>query len=544
MPAMNALAKTTRIAKATALCLCLLLLAEESNAFLSQSPFTTQTTCRSEFIARLPSSFSGHTMKNSVKGPSSENTEPAKEESDRPFVMQPLKVKGPLENATFQGKTLNNSAREESDPDSLKANESAKAINVAAFEATESEHSDTESNIVTIAEDAEQANGALPAVENAQGHDLSDVEDSHETDETQTKKSENSELWTQAKAIATPFYEYIKADPNRSERASDRERVGALFQEFFPHDNTRLEALVMLTLRQSKLIRTKRYGNKVIVSFAQSAPGDFSFGREHQDVRERKEETIKEGMLASEDDPKLSSFDSVQLEEESSSFVEAKETLVDRSFDAAKVDSASKNASRPSSGFRDKTEAETAPTLEMKNMSMNVVKLGEASHVLLTPAMERFGDSPEPLFEYPQNELEGSSPPIMEGKGTLKDDLSIDSDDTVDAQCETAVEEMPEQAWEVPFETKDESEKEATAKAKEATALIEKAEASESAVPVVVLESESLKDQEQPEKESLELKVEAGFFFGKKMSNLDESTVIQRMRERKEARQEREANKK
>lgn len=64
--------------------------------------------------------------------------------------MQTLNVKGPLENATFQQKTLNNSAREESDLDSLKANESAKAIDVAAFEATESDHGDTESNIVTI----------------------------------------------------------------------------------------------------------------------------------------------------------------------------------------------------------------------------------------------------------------------------------------------------------------------------------------------------------------------------------------------------------
>lgn len=72
-----------------------------------------------------------------------------------------------------------------------------------------------------------------------------------------------------------------------------------------------------------------------------------------------------------------------------------------------------------SSRSRDKKEAVTAPTLEMKNMSMNANKLGEESHVLLTPAMETFDDSPEPLFEYPQNELEGSSPSIMEGKGNL-----------------------------------------------------------------------------------------------------------------------------
>jgi hypothetical protein len=425
----------------------------------------------------------------------------------------------------------------------LKANKNVSAMDTAAFAATESEPGDnSESNTVIIAHVAEQSNDALPAVENAKDSgQIFGVEDRQKADENETKQSKNRELWIQAKAIATPFYEYIKADPERSERASDRDKVGALFQEFFPHDNPRLEALVMLTLRQSKLARTKRYGDKVLVTFAQRAPGDFSLGEESQDIREQIEETSKKGIAVSANDLKLSSFDSGELEEESSSFVEAKDTSVDRSFDAAQVDGTLEDALRPSSKSQVEKELETVPNLEMKKMSANAKQLCEESNVLLTPTMEGLENSPESLFGSPRDELGGKSPPIIEAKSTLKDDLLIDSEDTVDAQRKPAVEEMPEHAWVVPFKTEDEPEDTTTIS-------MDKTEVSDLAMPVVVLENKSTEDEEQPEKESPELKVEtgkkAGFFFGNTMSTLDESTVIQRIKERREARQQLETNSK
>jgi hypothetical protein len=120
------------------------------------------------------------------------------------------------------------------------------------------------------------------------------------------KKGKRSKTRSQANAIAIPFYEYIKADPIRLARASDRDQVTALFQDFFPHDNPLLEGFVMLTLRQRKLVRSKRYGNKVIVTYSQGEPGNFPPQDERQDARARVlqhmevEESNKEGVSISE----------------------------------------------------------------------------------------------------------------------------------------------------------------------------------------------------------------------------------------------------
>lgn len=98
-----------------------------------------------------------------------------------------------------------------------------------------------------------------------------------------SKKNQASREWQVAKSVAVSFYEYIQEDANRLERASDREELGVVFREFCESINVdtnsnlhRMESLVLIMLRQKKLIKTRRYGDKVIVSFAQGEPGDFA----------------------------------------------------------------------------------------------------------------------------------------------------------------------------------------------------------------------------------------------------------------------------
>ena len=62
--------------------------------------------------------------------------------------------------------------------------------------------------------------------------------------------------------------------------------MSALFRDFVStchinvivsdKDNRRLESLVVRMLRKKKLMTSNRYGDKVVVTFAQNEPGDFS----------------------------------------------------------------------------------------------------------------------------------------------------------------------------------------------------------------------------------------------------------------------------
>lgn len=121
--------------------------------------------------------------------------------------------------------------------------------------------------------------------------------------ETTTKKSRKSNENKLAEDLAVPFYNYIKEDPTRLERASDRDEVSTLFREYYPSGSRRLEVIVMLRLREKKLVRSKRYGDKVVVTFAQEEPGDFPA---QSDAKERvlknrmEQEENKHGVVVSE----------------------------------------------------------------------------------------------------------------------------------------------------------------------------------------------------------------------------------------------------
>jgi len=127
-------------------------------------------------------------------------------------------------------------------------------------------------------------------------------------------KPKTSNKWNQlAKDLVVPFYEYVKEEPDRLERASDREEVGLLFREYCqsndaidnisPSRNRRLESLVLMMMRKQKLMRSKRYGDKVVVAFAKEEPGDFA---DESEARERvlhkmeKQSENKNGVVVSE----------------------------------------------------------------------------------------------------------------------------------------------------------------------------------------------------------------------------------------------------
>ena len=114
-----------------------------------------------------------------------------------------------------------------------------------------------------------------------------------------SKQNQKSREWQVAKDVAVSFYDYIQEDSTRLERASDREEVGILFREFCETTNVdtdsnlyRLESLVLIMLRQKKLIKSRRYGDKVVVSFAQGGePGNFAL---ETNAKDRVLQTLKE----------------------------------------------------------------------------------------------------------------------------------------------------------------------------------------------------------------------------------------------------------
>jgi hypothetical protein len=607
--------------------LLLTLLAQTSNAFCRQRPFLAT---RTRGFARLlwqvkkedddpkAPSFSDYTMKSNDKGPSDNaaRRETTKEESDPPsFVMQNLQVKGPLENAHATAKevTLNESTTEEREPDSGNANESINEIDMAVFEATESEqqHGDNESNNgVTIAEEVEQVNATLSAVKNAQGDDdLVDVEDAQEADETSSVVAKAGVELGKDTIPILPQSKVVDAAAN-IEVDCDQGHGTVTTKEEVELTNTVLgdDDLLVDVEDKNEVYETSSVVSKAKVKLGKDAipfpesamvdatanikvdsdqdPGTVTFAEEVElttnlqenasidvDVKQDADETTSsvvaeakaefvqdaidaavnpevdsgEALLATsaaaakdalEDDPKLS-VDSASMEKDSSLLEQEKDMLKDSLFDFAGDKGTLEEDPTVSLDSKDEKEAETAPVVEMKDMPTSAIKTNDKLDDSIVRAIETLEDAPESPFDSPQDELEMDSFPIVDMKST-SEDLLIDSEDKADAQRKPAVKEIPEHAPEVPFKVKDESET-------EATALVEKVEASESTMPVVVLENETPEDEEQPAKERAELKEEtgkeAGFFFGKSMSTLDESTVMQRIKQRKEAGAESEANK-
>ena len=127
-------------------------------------------------------------------------------------------------------------------------------------------------------------------------------------EETTTRES----LLEMAKSLVPSFHFYVASDAARLERSVDREEMGRLFQEFLSANTTtttttttttnntttysaterrRLEAFVMASLRQHKLLKSKRVGratNTVVTIMTMARlTGDFPTPNERMSERER-----------------------------------------------------------------------------------------------------------------------------------------------------------------------------------------------------------------------------------------------------------------
>lgn len=223
-------------------------------------------------------------------------------------------------------------------------------------------------------------------------------------------------------------------------------------------------------------------------------------------------------------------------------------------------------------------EAETEPIVNMMSSAILDIlsKTKGKSDDMIAPAIRTLEDSPDFSFDSTRDELE--SDPVIETKGTVEEDLLIDSSHTAEAETEPVVDMMPKDILDIPLKTKDksddvivpaigtfdgdllidssymaEAETEPIADMmpedildipteKQTTVLMDKVDTSESTMPVMVMENEA--DTLITAKESTVLKEETGeqadFFFA---TTFDESAVLRQIKARKEARKEWKANK-
>jgi hypothetical protein len=106
---------------------------------------------------------------------------------------------------------------------------------------------------------------------------------SHRTREMARVDYETSELRNYARELASCFHLYVNATDGLVERVTDRDEMSTVFQGFLSDmssaDRTeseclRLEGNVMTQLRQQRLLRSKRVGERVVMTMARmGGPG-------------------------------------------------------------------------------------------------------------------------------------------------------------------------------------------------------------------------------------------------------------------------------
>ena len=111
------------------------------------------------------------------------------------------------------------------------------------------------------------------------------------------KKSNRSETWDDAMELADCFHLHVIASDELLERVAEREEMGIVFQAFLSDISSsdrsqrecrQLEAKVMALLRQKRLLKSRRVGEKVFMTLARmGGPGDFPPQEMVQTERER-----------------------------------------------------------------------------------------------------------------------------------------------------------------------------------------------------------------------------------------------------------------
>lgn len=107
---------------------------------------------------------------------------------------------------------------------------------------------------------------------------------------------EKAELRNYARELATCFHLHVNASDGLLERVTDREEMSIVFQGFLADMSSaerteseclRLEGHVMTQLRQQRLLRSKRVGERVVMTMARmGGPGDFPARESIQTERE------------------------------------------------------------------------------------------------------------------------------------------------------------------------------------------------------------------------------------------------------------------